>query len=128
MCSAVVVTPLKSITGGQFKLKKLKDEGFRQPLVGGCQMYPLGSSSLISHRQKMRCIDKAFLNVLKCHSNNLHKKFWALWNRTEYKHGQGNVTAIFIILRNSFSSVNGQTVFCRPFIKLPTPTTDDKIN
>ena len=36
--------------------------------------------------------------------------------------------AIFIILRNSSSRANGQTVFWLPTFKLSTPTTDDKIN
>ena len=36
----------------QIKLKKLKDQGSRQPLVGGCQFL---------YRQKMHCMDKAFL-------------------------------------------------------------------
>ena len=48
MCSALVVTPLRSIIRGHTKLKKLKDEGSQQPLVGVCQMYPFGRTSQIS--------------------------------------------------------------------------------
>ena len=39
-----------------------------------------------------------------------------------------SISAIFIILRNSSSSANGQPAFWLPSIKLPTQNTDDEFN
>ena len=57
-------------------------------------------------------------------------KCWFL--RREKNHSEqsraNQITAFFIILRNSSSSTNGHTAFWLPSIKDPTPTTDDVIN